>query len=99
MKKEVRQFKVNYLLEWGYGVEISQIRKDLDELEKLGATHVEIEASVYYDSATLEINAISERIETDEEFEQRKKEIEFRQEQIRQNELKQLEQLKSKYGL
>lgn len=83
----------------GDGIEISQIRKDLDELEKLGATHVEIEASVYYDSGRLEINAISERIETDEEFEQRKKEIEFRQEQIRQNELKQLELLKTKYGL
>ena len=25
MEKEVRQFKVNYLLEWGDGIEISQI--------------------------------------------------------------------------
>lgn len=99
MEKQVRQFEVSYQLDWDYGVEIGQIRKDLDELEKLGATHIEIEASVYFDSARLEIKAISERLETDEEFEQRKKVNEIRQEEIRQNELKQLEQLKSKYGL
>ena len=47
----------------------------------------------------IEIDAICRRIETDEEFEQRKKKVEARQEQIKQRELKQLADLKAKYGL
>ena len=37
IKKEVRKFKVDYSLEWTYGVEIKKMRKDLDAIEKLGA--------------------------------------------------------------
>jgi len=98
MEKQEQDFKLNYSLEWTYGVEISQLKKDIEELEKLGATHVNIEPSISYDCPYVEIDAICRRIETDEEFEQRKKEAEARQEQNRQRELKQLADLKSKYG-
>lgn len=64
----------------------------------VGATHVNIEHVISYDCSYLEIDAVCRRIETDEEFEQRKKEVEARQEQNRQRELKQLADLKSKYG-
>lgn len=98
MEKQEQDFKLNYSLEWTYGVEISQLKKDIEELEKLGATHVNIEHGISYDCSYVEIDAICRRIETDEEFEQRKKEVDARQEQYRQRELKQLADLKSKYG-
>ena len=98
MEKQEKDFKIEYCLEWLYGVEISQLKKDIAELEKLGATHVNIENSISYDCSYVEIDAICRRIETDYEFEQRKKEAEARQNQIKQRDLKQLEELKAKYG-
>ena len=99
MKKLKRSFKVNYTLNWSYGIEISKIREDLDAIEKLGATHVEIEASVQYDSATLEIEAISDRFETDEEYNVRIEEMKRRKSSLKQQELNELNRLKSKYGM
>lgn len=99
MEKQEQDFKLNYSLDWTYGVSIEQLKKDIEELEKLGATHVNIEHGISYDCSYVEIDAICRRIETDEEFEQRKKEVEARQEQFRQQELRQLAELKAKYGL
>ena len=99
MEKQERDFEINYSLNWAYGVAIEQLKKDIKELEKLGANRVDIEPYISYDCPHIEINAICRRLETDEEFEQRKKEVEARQEQYRQRELKQLAELKAKYGL
>ena len=98
MEKEVRRFKVDYSLDWEYGVEISKLRADLDAIEALGATHVEIEGFISYDCAYVTIEPISEHLETDEEFKARVEEVEKRQSEIKRRELEQLEKLKSKYG-
>ena len=84
MEKQEQDFEINYSLDWTDDVSIEQLKKDIEELEKLGATHVNIEPFISYDCAYVEINAICRRIETDEEFEQRKKEAEARQEHNRQ---------------
>lgn len=97
MEKQERDFKINYPLDWIYGVSIEQLKKDIEKIERLGATHVNIEHGISYDCSYVEIEVICRRIETDEEFEQRKKEVEARQEQYRQQELKQLTELKAKY--
>ena len=99
MEKQEQDFEINYSLDWTYGVSIEQLKKDIEELEKLGATHVNIEPYISYDCPHIEINAICRRIETDEEFEQRKRLFEAWQEQCKQRELKQLAELKAKYGL
>ncbi len=99
MEKEVRRFKVDYSLDWEYGVEIGKLRADLDAIEGLGATHVEIESGISYDCAYVTIEPVSERLETDEEFKARVEEVEKRQSEIKRIELEQLEKLKSKYGL
>ena len=99
MEKEVRRFKVDYSLDWKYGVEISQIKKDIEELEKLGATHVEIDIEYKYGDSYIEIKALSNRLETDDEYQQRIDEQNKRQEDMKRRELEQLEKLKSKYGL
>ena len=99
MQKQKQDFKLNFSLDWTYGVSIEQLKKDIEELEKLGATHVNIESVIdYYDDCSyVVIDAICRRIETDEEFEQRKKEVEAQQEQRKQQELIQLAELKAKY--
>ena len=98
MEKETRKFKVDYSLNWTYGVEIIKLKQDLEAIEKLGATHVEIEHGIDYDCSYVTIEAMVERIETDEEFNARVSEANKRQEETKRRELEQLEKLKSKYG-
>jgi len=96
MEKKIKAFKIKDL-DWGYSIEISRLREDLAEIEKLGATHINIEASVFYDCAELTIEAISERIETDEEFDYRLNSIKKQEDFLRQKELEKLQELKLKY--
>lgn len=97
MEKEIRKFKVEYSFDWTYGVEIKKMREDLDALEKLGATHVEIEPGISYDCHYVEIYATADRIETDEEFNKRVAETNRRQADNERRELEQLQRLKLKY--
>ena len=48
MKSRKKEFKIDFDFEWEYGVEINKLRDDLDELEKLGATNINIKADIYY---------------------------------------------------
>lgn len=73
MEKRECEFRLDYPLDWAYEVSIEQLKKDIVALEKLGATHVHIEEGVDDGYSYLVIEAVSRRIETDEEFEQRKK--------------------------
>ena len=98
MDKKVRQFKIDYDLDWEYGVEIKKLREDLEALEKLGATHVEIESSVSYDCAYTTIEAFVERMETDEEYQARIDQEQRLKDEIARRELDQLRKLQEKYG-
>ena len=99
MQKEVRRFKVHFNFDWAYGVKIKKLREDLDELEKLGVTEIEIEAEENYGNTSVTIEAFINRVETDEEFKVRVNEFNRREEEVKRRELQQLEQLKSKYGI
>lgn len=99
MRKQVKRFEVPFNFDWTYGVTIEKLRKDLDELEKLGVKEIDIEVEENWGSASVTIEAFIEREETDEEFEKRVNEEKQRQERIKRRELQQLIQLKSKYGL
>ena len=96
MKKEVISTKIDYSLNWAYSVEISQMRKDLDAIEKLGATHVEIDSAIIYDDS---FEAVSEHLETDEEYKSRMLEREKKANEVKKAELEQFERIKSKYNL
>lgn len=99
MKKEIKKFEINYNFSWLEDVKIEDIKKDLHELEKIGATHLRIQSRTEYDSSYVEINAIVERIETDDEFNVRVSVENIRQEEIKKRELAQLEKLKVKYKI
>ena len=91
MEKQVRRFEVEFRFDWEYGVEISKIREDLDSLEKLGATHVEIEGDAYF-------YGYAHREETDEEYLKRtSKNLEI-ENITKQRELAELKRLKDKYN-
>lgn len=92
-KKEIEK-EISYYLDWDSSVSLTQVKKDIEELEKLGATHINIEQG---DFSYVTIEAIERRLETDEEFNQRKEEQELRQLAQKQEELKILAELKAKY--
>ena len=93
MEKQIRRFKVNFDFDWTYGVEIKKLKEDLETLEKLGVTEIEIEAED--DSVT--IKAFAERLETDEEFNERLDKEKKIKEHLVLTELRELERLKAKY--
>lgn len=99
MEKEVRRFKVDFDFNWTYGVEIKKIKEDLDTLEKMGVTEIEIEAEENWGSVSVTIGAYINRLETDDEYKTRIDKENQRQEEIKRRELAELEKLKSKYGL
>ena len=97
MEKRVKTIKVEYDLQWGNDTEISEIKKDIEELEKLGCTHIDISAYVEYGCAILEITPTVNRLETDEEYADRLKIEENIKERNRQWDLQRLAELKAKY--
>jgi hypothetical protein len=99
MKKIERWFKVDYDLGWEYDGAISKIKKDIEELEKLGATHVEIDEETSFGESSIRIRAFSERMETDEEYQERIDEESKKEEEIKRRDLAKLEEIKSKYNL
>jgi len=97
MEKREIDFKIKYDLDWSYSVSIAKMKEDLYELEKLGATHIDIEIDYCYDDTFISIESISRRIETDEEFKKRCDENNSRITLNRNRELEQLRILQLKY--
>ena len=78
---------------------ISDIKHDIEELEKRGATHITIDHGIYYESSYVTIEPICRRLETDEEYAKRLKNQESLNKQRIERELKQLNELRLKYGV
>ncbi len=97
MNKLEKTIKLNYYLNWTYGVEIKQIREDLDAVEKLGATHIDIDYGERWGDPYVDIDAFYKRLETDEEYEMRMRETKAKEDLEKQRELHLLENLKKKY--
>ena len=98
-KKIRKEVEVEYSLSWDCGIEIKQIREDLDDLEKLGATHIQIESHESYGNPSTEIYATTNRLETDEEFEDRLHKISVTKHMLKTRELERLKELKLKYEI
>lgn len=99
MEKQVKRVEAPFIFCWTYGVSIEKLRKDLDELEKLGVKKIYIGAEENWGFASVSIEAFIERDETNEELETRINEEKQRQEQQKCRELQELERLKSKYEM
>jgi len=98
MEKVNRRFNIVFNFEnWEYGIEIKKMREDLDALEKLGATHIEIDSETSYNCSYVSIEGYTNRDETDEEYNERIERVQAEKEEIKKNELEQLKKLKLKY--
>jgi len=95
MEKQVIRENIGYNFSWEGSNSIESIREDLDNLEKNGATHIEIEAYEH----SLECQAYTERTETDPEQAERLRIEQERSERQKERDLKQYEIIKSKYNL
>lgn len=96
-ERKRRIFEIDYQLDWEYGVEISQIRKDIDALERLGATHVDVGIEDSWGDRFVKFSPISERMETEEELKLRVAAEKEREDRLRNIEIEQLRKLKEKY--
>ena len=97
MEKQTIRVEVDYQFDWSYGVSISKIREDLDKMEALGVTEIELTPEQFYESVSLMQTGIIERMETDEEVEARINTVKKREAARRKVELAQLKALKAKY--
>ena len=97
MDKMIRKFELDHSLNWDNGIEISKMKKDIEELEKMGATHIDMGVDYEYGHPYFEIKVLSNRLETDEEYKKRIKDQNEKLEIIKKRELAQLEKLKKKY--
>ena len=70
MKKEIR-VRADFYFDWLYGVSLKKIKEDIDALEEMGVTEIEIEPDDSYDNNSVSIEAYCTRLETDEELEER----------------------------
>lgn len=91
-----KDFEVDFLFSWDF-VKLKQVRKDIQKLEKMGATHIRISTYREYGDNYVRIEAISRREETEQEKKQRIKSEKELEEKNKQEELKQLEYLRNKY--
>jgi len=99
MEKIQKTMEISYPINWGGETLISIVRADLDELEKLGATYISIEAENDYGLASLDIVGKYRRPETDQELNQRIEAGKKREDYIKKQDLEQIERLKLKYNL
>lgn len=98
MEKQTIKIPLEIVLDWAYSIEINKLKQDLDEAEKLGATHINIQTYVNYNNYPYStIKAIIQRLETDEEFNQRIIKENLYKTKCKKEELKQLAALKAKY--
>lgn len=97
MEKKILVEKVQHYFNWSYGTSIDQIREDLDTLEELGATPVDIEIEDNYGSATIEYSATILREETDAEVMDRQIKQNIANAEQERFERQRLKELKEKY--
>lgn len=94
MEKGIRSAYIDYNIDWKYDTNLSVIKKDIEELEKLGATGVEITSA-----SEITFYPIIQRLETDEEFQERVMALEEHKKYVKNEEIKLYNKIKTKYNL
>lgn len=99
MKRIHKIVDTGYYFDWEYAVPISKIREDIDEMEKRGVTHVNIELFDQYGGNGISMKAEIHRLETDEEYEERTMCEAYKLKTNEARELAEYERLKKKFGI
>ena len=100
MEKINKIIDTGYSFDWEYSPSISKIREDIDEMEKRGITHINIELSELYPYCySISMKAEIHRLETDEEYEERTMCEAYKLKTNEARELAEYERLKKKFGI
>ena len=62
MENRIIKIKVGFNFDWTYGVELSKLKEDINKLEKLGVTEIEIKSVDDYGSSLVDIEAFINRL-------------------------------------
>lgn len=92
-----KRIDVDFYFDWTDGVKLSKLKEDIIKLEKLGVTDIEIELYTFYGSDGISIEAFYERLETEQEYEDRIEHEKRLKEGEKIRELAELKRLKEKY--
>ena len=90
---------IRHHIGWEYEVPLSLIKEDIEELEKLGVTHLNIEIETHYEDSEIVITPLKQREETELEMKAR---IEKEQNEVsveKQRAIEQIEALKQKFNI
>ena len=100
MEKKIKQEVIYFNFDnWKWNaISIEEIENDLKVLKELGATNIEFDSEIKYGDLEFTIKAVKFREETNEEYNERIKAIQEREDRIKKQELQQLEILKRKYN-
>ena len=98
MKKRLKKEVIPVCLSWTYGIEITKLEDDIVNLKKLGCTHIDIESFDSCGGSSIEITALKERLETDQEYKTRIKKESHDNEIRVAREKDEFKRLKEKYG-
>lgn len=97
MQKQNKEIVIKEDLDWSWGISIERLKESIKELEEMGADTINIESHESYGSAITTINATQNRLETDEEFEERKIRLSDIEKSRQSRDLETLAMLKAKY--
>jgi hypothetical protein len=93
MEKE-NKTKLVRSINWEDKVSIDEVKKDIEAFEKLGATHLDFKSGIDLSDCTyIEIYAVREVLETDEDYEFRKEKALQEKELQKKIDIKKLEDL------
>ena len=82
--------------EVGYII-IDDLIKILSDWKSQGFTQIDFNTEEEWDTINIVMESYMDRLETDEEFKERKRKVQEKQEKIQKRELEQLAELKKKY--
>lgn len=68
MGKQNIKAKIHFDFNWTYGIEIKKLKEDLNKLEKLGVSEINIQPYESHGGIFVSIEAFVNRIETDDEY-------------------------------
>ena len=92
-ERKIRKLKIDIHIDWSEA-SLKEIKKDIEALERLGVNHIEIKN---YCDDLVKFEAYQVREETEEEYQERLKELEKEEENAIKKELKLLKMLQEKY--
>lgn len=99
MEKIKKDFEIYYDLDWQGETSLDRIKQDVSAIEALGATHINIDHGIDFDSSYIRITVLNSRVETDEEFEKRVLEIRTKTKEIKKRDMEYFQKIKEKYNL